>query len=47
MRIGALATHAEIVADPVVAERLTALADAAAIVGSHATRAQGTSAATS
>ena len=40
--IGALVTHAEIVADPVSRERFTALADASAIVGSHATRAQGT-----
>ena len=42
LRLGALATHAEIVAHPVVRERFTALADASAIVGSHATRAQGT-----
>jgi CO/xanthine dehydrogenase FAD-binding subunit len=42
MRFGALATHAEITAHPVVRTRLTALADASAIVGSHATRAQGT-----
>jgi CO/xanthine dehydrogenase FAD-binding subunit len=42
LRLGALVTHAEIAADPVVLERLTALADASAIVGSHATRAQGT-----
>jgi CO/xanthine dehydrogenase FAD-binding subunit len=42
LRLGALATHAEIAADPVVMERLTALADASSIVGSHATRAQGT-----
>jgi CO/xanthine dehydrogenase FAD-binding subunit len=42
LRIGALATHAEIAAHPLVRDRLTALADAAAIVGSHATRAQGT-----
>jgi CO/xanthine dehydrogenase FAD-binding subunit len=42
LRVGALATHAEIAADPVVRERLTALADASSIVGSHATRAQGT-----
>jgi CO/xanthine dehydrogenase FAD-binding subunit len=40
--IGALTTHATIVADPLVLERLTALADASAIVGSHATRAWGT-----
>ncbi|MFN8185478.1 MAG: FAD binding domain-containing protein [Gaiellales bacterium] len=42
IRLGALATHAEIVAHPVIRERFTALADASAIVGSHATRAQGT-----
>jgi CO/xanthine dehydrogenase FAD-binding subunit len=42
LRLGALVTHAEIAADPDVRERLTALADASAIVGSHATRAQGT-----
>lgn len=42
LRIGALATHAELAAHPAVRERFTALADASAIVGSHATRAQGT-----
>ena len=42
VRIGALATHAEIAASVTVRERLTALADASAIVGSHATRAHGT-----
>jgi CO/xanthine dehydrogenase FAD-binding subunit len=42
LRLGALATHEEIAADTVVCEQLTALADASAIVGSHATRAQGT-----
>jgi CO/xanthine dehydrogenase FAD-binding subunit len=42
LRLGALVTHAEVAADPLVRERLTALADASAIVGSHATRAQGT-----
>ena len=42
LRLGALVTHAEIAGDPVVLERLTALADASAIVGSHATRAHGT-----
>jgi CO/xanthine dehydrogenase FAD-binding subunit len=42
LRLGALVTHAEIAADAVVLERLTALADASAIVGSHATRAHGT-----
>ena len=42
LRLGALVTHSEISAHPLVRDRLTALADAAAIVGSHATRAQGT-----
>src|SRR5262249_50326032 len=42
LRLGALTTHEEIAEDALVLERLTALADAAAIVGSHATRAQGT-----
>jgi CO/xanthine dehydrogenase FAD-binding subunit len=42
LRLGALATHLEIVGHAVVRERFTALADASAIVGSHATRAQGT-----
>ena len=41
-RLGALATHEEIVASEVIRERFTSLADASAIVGSHATRAQGT-----
>jgi CO/xanthine dehydrogenase FAD-binding subunit len=41
LRLGALATHADIVASSTVRDRLTALADASAIVGSHATRAQG------
>jgi CO/xanthine dehydrogenase FAD-binding subunit len=42
LRLGALATHEEIVASPEIRDRFTALADASAIVGSHATRAQGT-----
>lgn len=42
LRLGALATHEEIAAEPVVLERLTALADASSIVGSHATRSHGT-----
>ena len=42
LRLGALATHQEIVANDVIRERFSALADASAIVGSHATRAQGT-----
>jgi CO/xanthine dehydrogenase FAD-binding subunit len=42
LALGALVTHAEIAADPFVRERLTALADASAIVGSRATRLHGT-----
>jgi CO/xanthine dehydrogenase FAD-binding subunit len=42
LHLGALVTHEEIAAHPLVRERFTALADASAIVGSHATRAQGT-----
>jgi CO/xanthine dehydrogenase FAD-binding subunit len=42
LRLGALVTHEEIVSHPAIRDRFTALADAAAIVGSHATRAQGT-----
>ena len=42
LRMGALASHEEIAGHATVRERLTALADASAIVGSHATRAQGT-----
>jgi CO/xanthine dehydrogenase FAD-binding subunit len=42
LRFGALASHSQIAGHPTVRERLTALADASAIVGSHATRAQGT-----
>jgi CO/xanthine dehydrogenase FAD-binding subunit len=42
LHVGALATHAELVADATVRDRLPALADASSIVGSHATRAQGT-----
>jgi CO/xanthine dehydrogenase FAD-binding subunit len=42
VRIGALVTHRALVDSPVVRSRLTALADASAIVGSHATRAFGT-----
>ena len=41
LRLGALATHTDIVASSTVRDRLTALADASAIVGSHATRAHG------
>ena len=42
LRAGALTTHADLVADTTVRRQLTALADACAIVGSHATRAVGT-----
>lgn len=42
LRLGALATHEEIESHPVVRERFTGLADASAIVGSRATRANGT-----
>jgi CO/xanthine dehydrogenase FAD-binding subunit len=42
LRLGALVTHAEIAAHPSVRARFSALADAGAIVGSHATRAHGT-----
>ncbi len=42
VRLGALTTHGEIVAHPVISERYTALCDASAIVGSHATRSWGT-----
>jgi CO/xanthine dehydrogenase FAD-binding subunit len=42
LAIGALVTHARLVADPAVVAGYTGLADAAAIVGSHATRANGT-----
>ena len=42
LQLGTLATHEEIVAHPAIRERFTAIADASAIVGSHATRAQGT-----
>jgi CO/xanthine dehydrogenase FAD-binding subunit len=42
LRLGALVTHGEITGNAVVREHFTALADASAIVGSHATRAQGT-----
>lgn len=42
LHIGALTTHEEIVADATVRSAATGLADASAIVGSHATRAHGT-----
>jgi CO/xanthine dehydrogenase FAD-binding subunit len=42
LRLGALVTHATIVAHPAVLADRTGLADASAIVGSHATRANGT-----
>ena len=42
LRLGALASHAEIAASEIVRSNFTALSDACSIVGSHATRAQGT-----
>jgi CO/xanthine dehydrogenase FAD-binding subunit len=42
LRLGALVTHGDIVASDDIRTRYTAFADASAIVGSHATRAQGT-----
>ena len=42
LRLGSLTTHAAIVASETIRSRFTALADASAIVGSHATRANGT-----
>jgi CO/xanthine dehydrogenase FAD-binding subunit len=42
IRLGTLVTHADIVASEPILARYPALADASAIVGSHATRAQGT-----
>ena len=42
LRLGTLVTHRDIVASDEIRTRYTALADASAIVGSHATRAQGT-----
>jgi len=42
LRLGAGVTHARVAADLRVRARLAALADASTIVGSHATRAQGT-----
>jgi CO/xanthine dehydrogenase FAD-binding subunit len=42
LRLGALATHEEIVEHALIRDRFAGLADASAIVGSHATRAQGT-----
>ena len=42
LRLGTLVTHGDIVANAEIRTRFTALADASAIVGSHATRAQGT-----
>ena len=42
LTLGALVTHAEIVGNHAIREKLTALADASAIVGSHATRVVGT-----
>lgn len=42
LHLGPLVTHEALVASSVVRSRFTALADAASIVGSHATRANGT-----
>jgi len=42
LRVGALVTHDALVGSDAVRSRYTALADASAIVGSHATRANGT-----
>ena len=42
IEIGALSSHATLMADPLVIERATAVADAAALVGSPATRHVGT-----
>ena len=42
VRIGALVTHQQILESPLLAHRTPALLDASAIVGSHATRANGT-----
>jgi CO/xanthine dehydrogenase FAD-binding subunit len=42
LRIGALTTHEEIAASGAIRDGFTALSDASAIVGSHATRANGT-----
>jgi CO/xanthine dehydrogenase FAD-binding subunit len=42
LRLGALVTHETVVASDAVRAKFTALADASAIVGSHATRANGT-----
>ncbi len=42
LRLGALTTHREIARHTLIRSRLTALADASALVGSVATRAQGT-----
>ncbi len=42
LRLGTLVTHGDIVASEEIRTRYTAIADASAIVGSHATRAQGT-----
>jgi CO/xanthine dehydrogenase FAD-binding subunit len=42
LRLGTLVTHGDIVSSEEIRARYTSLADASAIVGSHATRAQGT-----
>jgi len=42
LRLGTLVTHGDLMANDEIRSRYTALVDASAIVGSHATRAQGT-----
>jgi CO/xanthine dehydrogenase FAD-binding subunit len=42
LRLGTLVTHGDLVSNVDIRTRYTAIADASAIVGSHATRAQGT-----
>jgi len=42
LRLGTLVTHGDLVSNEDIRTRYTAIADASAIVGSHATRAQGT-----
>jgi CO/xanthine dehydrogenase FAD-binding subunit len=42
LRLGTLVTHGDLMANEEIRSRYTAIADASAIVGSHATRAQGT-----
>ena len=42
LRIGAMVTHAQLMVDPIIAEHFSAIADAAALVGSPSTRNVGT-----